>query len=202
MNTDKFEMIYSKYYGMLYRICFLYMKNTPDALDIVQDVFLKVLGGKAADVSDEKLKAWLIVTASNLCKSRLRSWWFKNRNEYDESYKNRFENTAVPEQSEIMEEVLSLEWKYRVPVYLYYYEGYTTSEIGRMLKASPSTIQTRLAKARTLLRLSLENEWKGDGSGKEGHGREKGINESNRHNEKKNKERKDYYGQTTIKPGI
>ena len=39
---------------------------------------------------------------------------------------------------------------------VHYYEGYSTIEIGQMLRTSPSTIRTRLAKARQLLKLSLE----------------------------------------------
>ena len=51
---------------------------------------------------------------------------------------------------------LSLEEKYAMPVYLYYYEGYTTGEIATMLATKPSTIHTRLAKARELLKMELE----------------------------------------------
>ena len=51
--------------------------------------------------------------------------------------------------------VLELEEKYRIPTYLYYYEGYTTGEISKILKTNQSTIQTRLAKARELLKIEL-----------------------------------------------
>ena len=46
MDSNAFEQIYIKYFDMLYRICFLYMKNEADALDIVQEVFEKILNEK------------------------------------------------------------------------------------------------------------------------------------------------------------
>ncbi|MBP5493454.1 MAG: hypothetical protein J6X97_00035 [Lachnospiraceae bacterium] len=60
------------------------------------------------------------------------------------------------EQSEILETVMSLDGKYSLPVYLYYYEGYSTGEIAKMTDTKPSTVQTRLAKARQLLKMELE----------------------------------------------
>lgn len=155
MKPEEFEEIYKKYFDTLYRISFLYMKNDADALDVVQDVFVKVLSGKVTFLGEEQLKAWLLVTASNSCKSKLKRWWNKKRSEYTDECQNWVNSQAAPECSEVLEEVMALEDKYRIPVYLHYYEGYSTIEIGQMLNISPSTIQTRLAKARKLLRLSL-----------------------------------------------
>lgn len=155
MNSIEFEKIYSKYFDMIYRVCFLYMKNEADALDVVQDVFLKVWNGKLTITTDEQLKAWLIVTASNSCKSQLKRWWNKKRTEYDDSYNQIADNNTSQENSELLEEVLALEEKYSVPVYLHYYEGYSTIEIGKLLNMSSSTVRTRLAKARKLLKLSI-----------------------------------------------
>ena len=168
MDSKAFEQIYIKYFDMLYRICFLYMKNEADALDIVQEVFEKILNEKVVfgkmqgistdmDVAGEQhLKAWLIVTASNACKSQLRRWWNKKRNEYSDELENQLSMQERTEHSEILAEVLSLDDKYRLPVYLHYYEGSSTIAIGQMLRISPSTIRTRLAKARQVLKLSLE----------------------------------------------
>ena len=56
----------------------------------------------------------------------------------------------------ILQAVMALPRKYRVPVYLYYYEGYQAAEIAILLKKNPSTIQTRLMRARKHLKISLE----------------------------------------------
>jgi len=45
--------------------------------------------------------------------------------------------------------------EYKTIVYMYYYEGYSTPEIAKMLKRPDATVRTRLARARKLLKRSL-----------------------------------------------
>lgn len=148
-SKNEFQRLYTKYFDCVYRICFLYMKSESDALDVTQEVFLKMLENmKPKD--DEKSKAWLIVTASNCCKTHLKKWWRAKRSD-----QNNATNERTSETNEVLKLVLELEEKYRIPTYLYYYEGYTTGEISKILKTNQSTIQTRLAKARELLKIEL-----------------------------------------------
>ena len=51
---------------------------------------------------------------------------------------------------------MALPGKYRVPLYLYYYEGYKVDEVGELLGLNASTVQTRLARARAKLKIQLE----------------------------------------------
>ena len=153
MDSVEIKRIYELYFDTVYRICFLYTKNEADAADVVQDVFCRMIKHKPSFDSDEKAKAWLIVTASNCCKTLLKKWWYK-RAEYTEAMEK--EQTELDDNS-VLAAVLELDRKYSVPTYLYYYEGYKTAEIGEMLNEKQSTIQTRLAKARELLRLELED---------------------------------------------
>lgn len=60
--------------------------------------------------------------------------------------------------------VEGLEEKYRLPVYLYYFEGYHSAEIAKMLHVNASTLRSRLAKARKLLKLELESEKNQEGN--------------------------------------
>ena len=57
-----------------------------------------------------------------------------------------------------MEKVMSLDEKYRVPIYLYYYEGYSTAEISEMIGINHSTLRTYMAKGREKLKMLLEEE--------------------------------------------
>jgi DNA-directed RNA polymerase specialized sigma24 family protein len=59
------------------------------------------------------------------------------------------------EDLEMLEEVLSLPEKYRIPIYLFYYEGYQTDEIVKILKKNHQTVRTQLARARSLLKKSI-----------------------------------------------
>ncbi len=152
MDSVDIKRIYEKYFDTVYRICFLYTKNEADSADVVQDVFCRMIKRMPVFADDEKAKAWLIVTASNCCKTLLKKWWYR-LTEYTEAMEN--EQTDFADNS-VLAAVWELDKKYSLPVYLYYYEGYKTAEIAEILGEKQSTIQTRLAKARELLRLELE----------------------------------------------
>ena len=61
-----------------------------------------------------------------------------------------------PGQSALYEAVRALPAKYRLPLYLYYYEGYSVTETGELLGLKVSTVQTRLARGREKLKRALE----------------------------------------------
>lgn len=160
MNISELARIYDLYFDTVYKVCFLYMKNHSDAQDITQETFCKMLHKIFCYESDEKAKAWLIVCASNLCKNHLKKWWVKNRLSYEDSFLQTDSQLGLQnelsEKNEFYHLIMNLERKYLIPTYLYYYEGYKTAEIADMLHEKTSTIQTRLAKARELLRMELE----------------------------------------------
>ena len=59
-------------------------------------------------------------------------------------------------QSDLFHMVMALPRKYRLPIYLHYYEGYSTQEIGQMLKLPKNTVCTQLKRGRELLKESLQ----------------------------------------------
>ena len=63
---------------------------------------------------------------------------------------------AEPQDSLLFELVQALEFKYRAVVYLFYYEGYSTQEIGEILGIRRSCVTTRLNRARAMLKREME----------------------------------------------
>ena len=61
----------------------------------------------------------------------------------------------APECRELFDAVMALDKRYRVPVLLYYYEGYSQKEIAEMLAVPEETVRTRLFRARGKLKTSL-----------------------------------------------
>jgi len=155
VQTREAESLYRKHFAAIYSVCFLYMKNEADACDMVQETFLRLLQGHFTYEDDEKTKAWLIVTASNCCKSQLRKSWRKKEVAYDA----RVHDIGREDSDNLLLRMVEeLEEKYRLPVYLHYFEGYQSAEIAKLLHTNASTIRSRLAKARNMLRLELEAE--------------------------------------------
>lgn len=153
LRTDKdIEDIYRRYVDMLYRVAYSFMKNSADAEDMVQETFIRLLRSGTSFASEQHEKAWLIVTVSNLCKSALRSPW-QRRTGLDDMAEPPAAADVTPD--ETLEAVLALPEDYKLPVYLFYYEGYPTAEIARMLGVAPATVRSRLNRARKKLKLTL-----------------------------------------------
>lgn len=150
---DDIEEFVSKYENRLYRTAIAIIGNKADAEDIVQDVFVKVIEKRPIFQSLEHETAWLIRVTANLCKSRLRSSWWKKTVPLLESYPAQTE-----EQNHLMETILLLPAKYRVVIHLFYYEGYTTKEIAEMTDQKESTVRSLLTRARQKLKSFLKEE--------------------------------------------
>ena len=144
--------IYNRQLNTVYRICFSFMKNTADTEDMVQETFLRLLGSGVGFVSEEHEKAWLIVTASNLCKDTLKKWWRKTENIDDPALglqQPPFEIDSV------LDAIMKLPADQKCAVYMYYYEGYSTAEIAGYLGCPQATVRSRLSRARKTLKRKL-----------------------------------------------
>jgi len=159
-RTDReIAEIYERRKLTVYRVCFAYMKNTSDTEDAVQDAFFRLIKTGPAFESEEHEKAWLIRTAANVCKNALRSRRRKRENSAD--YENLRERGNIDgfETGEVFGAVMSLPEKYKTVVYLYYYEGYDSVEISKILVKPQSTIRNYLHEARSLLRKELGDDF-------------------------------------------
>lgn len=148
-----FAKVYETYVNDIYRLCFSFMKNHMDAEDAVQETFLKYYHMEGTFADETHKKAWLIVTASNYCKDMLKHWWNRRKN-LDEYRETAGEEGS--EADEMMSLILQLPYKYKMVIYLYYYEGYNSREIAKLLKKPESTIRTYLQKAKKRLKNELE----------------------------------------------
>ena len=151
-----FEEKYDAYGAMTYRLAMVYLGCHADAEDVVQEAFLRLLYRAPEFTDAEHEKRWLIRVTVNLCRDQLRGFWKKRAVALEEDYP-----MAEPEVFGMADAVVRLPEKYKAPIHLHYYEGYTAKEIGRLLGKGENTIYTRLARARELLGKTLG----GDGDG-------------------------------------
>jgi len=142
-----------QYSDMILRLCMVYVKNTADAEDVFQTVFLKYALHPKPFESPEHEKAWLIRVTVNACKDLLKSF-FRSRTVSMEELTG-YAPQVTPEQYAVMEAVWALPKRYRDVIYLHYYEGYTAPEIAGILNRNPNTVYTHLNKGRELLREAL-----------------------------------------------
>jgi len=153
--SKNIEDIYNRNYDMIYRVGFSYLRNAEDTKDVVSEIFLKLLQKNINFESAEYEKAWLLRATINLCQDFLKNW--NRRNVNIDDYTN-LEGDDPFQQDETLKLILNLPDNYRNVIYLYYYEGYKTEEIAKMLKKPHSTIRYHLQEARKLLKGVLEDE--------------------------------------------
>lgn len=151
---DDFQKIsdaFEKYSDMVYRLAFARVKNTYDADDILQEVFIRLMRSKNTDISDEHTKALLIRITINCSKNFLGNAWERKTSALNETI-----SCEIP-QNDTLEAVLKLPLKYRTVIHLHYYCGYSVDEIASVISVKPSAVKSRLFRARK----KLKNELKG-----------------------------------------
>ncbi len=153
LTEQEFQTAAERYLDMVYRVALNAVKTPADAEDAAQTVMLRLWQTDSTFQSEEHLRHWLIRVTVNVCRDLAKSPW-KRRTVSLEACGEMAAESA--EQNSLLREVMALAPKYRLPLYLYYYEGYSTAETGELLGLKTSTVQTRLARGREALKRQLE----------------------------------------------
>ena len=155
IKTEKeYIEVVERYSDMVYRIAYQSLFHIHDAEDVVQDVFLKVLKHRNKCFKDyEHLKSWLIRVTVNQCLDYKKTFHRKNV--------ISLEDLEIPyeyqrEEQEVLENLQKLPEDYRIILYLYYYEGYTIKEIGKILGKKQNTVNSKLTRGRKRLKNMME----------------------------------------------
>lgn len=145
--------VIDKYKDMVYRAALAAVGNFADAEDIMQDVFFKYFKTQPEFESKQHEKAWFLRVTINESKNLLRSSWKLRRTTTTVSQTT--EEMEDRELSPVLEAVLSLPDKYRIAIYLYYYEGYQIREIARITSQSETAVAQQMSRGRKKLEKLL-----------------------------------------------
>lgn len=155
-SITEFREFYDRQVKRVYRLAMVLMGNISDAEDVTQTVFLKAWEKKPDFRDSDHEIAWILTTTRNQCKDIHKSFYRRKRTD--------LENAPEPQvtletqmDSEIWEALQSLTEKYRMVLYLYYYEGYSVRALSVILGRRESTLQTQLATGRKQIKSLLES---------------------------------------------
>ncbi|MDY3984856.1 RNA polymerase sigma factor [Dysosmobacter sp.] len=155
LTEQEFHQAAERYLDMTYRVALNWFRRPADAEDAVQETMLRLWRSDTDFADEEHLRRWLVRVTLNECRRISASPWRKRTVALESC---RPPVLPDPARQTLYDEVMALPGKYRVPLYLYYYEGYSVAEVGELLGLKTSTVQTRLARGRGKLKTQLEEE--------------------------------------------
>lgn len=150
-QTNRLEELVQRYENTLFRAALAILKDPQEAEDAVQDAFLRCLEKGPEFRDGDHARAWLLTVCANGCKSRLRAAKRHPVTQLLDIYP-----APDGDSREVAEAVLALPANQRAAVHLFYYEGYSTEEIARILGQRPGTVRSHLSRARETLRRELK----------------------------------------------
>ena len=156
MNENTVEQEASRlldtYGNSILRLSFSYVHNMEDAEEILQDTVIRVMKAAPVFESAASEKSYILTTAANLSKNRIKYNRLRAADELDE--------TIPSEQKEdlsfVWEAVSSLPMNQQEVIHLFYQEGYSTAEIADILSRREATVRSDLHRARKKLKSILK----------------------------------------------
>lgn len=147
------EEVIQREKDLVYRLAFSQCHQKDQADDIFQNVMYRYLKRKPTFESLEHEKAWFIRVTLNCSKTSLKSLWNNKIEEIDEQ-------TYIFEKKEIdlTPYLNKLPKKYNAVLYLFYYEGYSTKEMAKLLHIKENNVRVLLNRARNQLRREIETD--------------------------------------------
>lgn len=155
MSKEEFVVFTEKYMDTIYRVAYSWTRNSHDANDVTQDVLIQLYKTTREFESDSHMKNWLIRVTVNQCKMLFRYPWSKMEDIGEYADTLGFEEES---HLDLFQAVMNLDKKYRVPILLFYYEDYSTTEIASILGIPEKTVSTRLFRAKAKLKNYLKEE--------------------------------------------
>ena len=160
-----FAELVGRYQKQIYSLAYRLTNSQEDALDLTQEVFLKIFQVLEHYDPQRPFFPWMYKVASNVCYTFLKrrpqesipldnvielAPLIPRRETQPEEY---YETREV--QGLVQQAIVELPEKYRLPLVLRYMEEFSYQEIADFLELPVSTIETRLYRGKALLQKRL-----------------------------------------------
>ena len=150
--NQRAEEILNTYSNSILRYAYTYLHNMSDAEEVLQDTLVQFLKTAPVFESREHEKAWLLRVAGNLSKNRLAYNSLRRTDELNDELvaENREDLSFVWDAVKLLPE------NYREAIHLFYYEGYSTKQIAKLLGKKEATVRSDLRRGRERLKAVLK----------------------------------------------
>ena len=155
ITEQEFCLAVRKESKSMFRLAYGILHNAADAEDAVSEAVLKAWKNINTVRDAGRLKNWMLAIVINEAKNMSKKAKREVAVEEIFDYLNAYE---TPERrSDILDSVSYLKEKYRIVIFMYYFNEMTVKNIAEILKISEGTVKSRLNRARAQLKHILEN---------------------------------------------
>jgi RNA polymerase sigma-70 factor (ECF subfamily) len=150
------ELLYRRYFSFAMSVCIRYARDESEAMEIVNDSYMKVLDSLKGYDHSRPFKSWygriLVNTAIDNYRKNLKNNEHISIDTLTETGENDPEIEAELSVNDILTLFRHLPANLKITFNLYETEGYSHEEIGRMMGVTASTSRSNLARAKKMLR--------------------------------------------------
>lgn len=166
-DNTVFDKLVKRYQRQVYTFCYHMLGNYDDAVEAVQDTFVKAYYALDRFRQDADFRCWLFRIASNTCidvirtRTRCRVQSIEDVDAVideirDEKLSPEDESVQAEERALLRHAVLGLSEWYRLSLVMFHFNGMSIKEISRALGRPEGTVKSDLHLAREMLRRRLE----------------------------------------------
>ncbi len=168
--NDTLTNIYEEYNRYIYHLCLKLTRNTTEAEDLMQEVWVKIVRYENTISEVDHVKAWLTTITMNTFRDRYRKT--VRRSKYMMSQPEQLDvpildlvptnEISVQEKIEqieitkiVQEKMGELDAIYQKTLWYFYVEQFSLAEISEVMKVSIGTVKSRLFRAKARLKEIL-----------------------------------------------
>lgn len=173
-KSELYSILIDRYSGKIFSTAYSYTHDHEEARDLVQEILIKVYNNLAKFKADSKFSTWLYRVAVNSCidwnrKNNSRILKASFSSEDNDIFDTIMDEGDGPEQAALNNEhkelirsvVKQMPEIYKTVLILYYFEDLKIQEISNVLDCPKKTVETRLYRAKGILKAQLKQELSG-----------------------------------------
>lgn len=168
--NERLNEVYEEYNRYIYHLCLKLTRNTTEAEDLMQEVWVKVVRYETNVNEVEHLKAWLTTITMNTFRDRYRKnvrrskYMMHQPETLDVPVLDLVPNNDISTEELVEKDVIrklvqekmnQLDSIYQKTLWYFYIEQYSLIEISNVMKVSIGTVKSRLFRAKARLKEML-----------------------------------------------
>lgn len=164
-DPHSYRLLVERYQSLIFTIALRMVRDYAEAEDLAQDIFLKAYRTLDSFREEASFKTWICRIASNHCID-----WKRKHGKRQEQTAQVEEAERLPDGAETPEQAIlrqesrqevrrvleEMPEKYRTILLMYHFQGMSYKEIAEAQDISARTVETRLYRAKNLLRTAMK----------------------------------------------